>query len=84
MSDERLPSGSAPSTTGERPRAQVSYEGEDEFSDVSLSPLRRKRLNIRQLLKPLHPGERADVKVDELKSTNDHGIVGRLRKIFVK
>jgi hypothetical protein len=80
----KLPSGSSPSLPGARPRAQVSYEGEDEFSAMSLDPTRKDQLKTRQQLAPAAPGEKEHVKVDELKSTNDQGIVGLFRKIFAK
>ncbi|MFO0596613.1 MAG: hypothetical protein U0228_14955 [Myxococcaceae bacterium] len=80
----KLPSGSSSSESGGRPRAQVSYEGEDEFSAMSLDPSRKSQLKGKQQLAPAAPGEREQVKVDELKSTNDQGIVGLFRKIFAK
>ncbi len=80
----KLPSGSSPSLPGARPRAQVSYEGEDEFSAMSLDPNRKKQLKDKQQLAPKAPGEREIVKVDELKATNDQGIVALFRKIFAK
>ncbi len=80
----KLPSGSSPSIPGSRPRAQVSYEGEDEFSAMSLDPNRKVQLKTRQQLTPTSPGEKEEMKVDELKSTNDQGIVGLFRKIFAK
>ena len=80
----KLPSGSSPSLPGARPRAQVSYEGEDEFSAMSLDPTRKDQLKKKQELKPPPPGEREQVKVDELKPMNEQGIVGLFRKIFAK
>jgi hypothetical protein len=80
----KLPSGSSPSLPGARPRAQVSYEGEDEFSAMSLDPNRKQQLKDKQQLAPSGPGEKEQVKVDELKATNDQGIVGLFRKIFAK
>lgn len=80
----KLPSGSSPSLPGARPRAQVSYEGEDEFSTMSLDPNRKKQLKDKQQIAPSAPGEKEQVKVDELKATNDQGIVGLFRKIFSK
>ncbi|MFZ5443964.1 MAG: hypothetical protein ACOZQL_28430 [Myxococcota bacterium] len=80
----KLPSGSSPSLPGARPRAQVSYEGEDEFSAMSLDPQRKAQLKTKQQLAPPPPGETEQVKVDELKPTNDQGIVGLFRKIFAK
>lgn len=80
----KLPSGSSPSLPGARPRAQVSYEGEDEFSTMSLDPSRKNQLKKKQELTPANPGEREQVKVDELKPMNEQGIVGLFRKIFPK
>lgn len=80
----KLPSGSSPSLPGSRPRAQVSYEGEDEFSAMSLDPQRKAQLKEKQRLAPTAPGEKAQVSVDELKPVNDNGIVGLFRKIFAK
>lgn len=85
MAASKLPTGSTPSEPGDpRPRAQKSYEGEDEFSIMSLDPERRTALKGRQQLKPGAPGEREEVQVTQLRSTNDQGIVGFLRKIFAK
>ncbi len=84
-SKSHLPTGSTPSGPGDpRPRAQISYEGEDEFSTMSLDPDRRTALKARQNLKPGAPGEREEVQVTELRATNTQGIVGFLRKIFAK
>lgn len=80
----KLPSGSAPSLPGARPRAQVSYEGEDEFSAMSLDPDRKRQLKEKQQLTPAGPGEKVEVKVNQLKPVNDQGIVGLFRKIFAK
>lgn len=80
----KLPSGSSPSLPGARPRAQVSYEGEDEFSAMSLDPTRKAQLKKKQELQPPAPGEREQVKVDELKPMNEQGIIGLFRKIFAK
>lgn len=80
----KLPSGSSPSLPGARPRAQVSYEGEDEFSAMSLDPNRKAQLKEKNALAPPPPGEKEKVKVDELKPINDQGIVGLFRKIFAK
>lgn len=83
MSNAKLPTGSAASASG-RPRAQVSYEGEDEFSAMSLDPNRRQVVKSAKALAPPPPGEREEVKVDELKPHNEQGVVGFLRKIFAK
>lgn len=80
----KLPSGSSPSLPGARPRAQVSYEGEDEFSAMSLDPQRKDQLKDKQRLAPAAPGENTKVSVNELKPVNDNGIVGLFRKIFAK
>jgi len=84
MSGPKLPIGSASSAPGDRPRAQVAYEGEDEFSAMSLDPQRKSALKTKEKLDPKAPGEKASVKVDELKPMNDQGVVGFLRKIFAK
>lgn len=85
MANSKLPTGSAPSAPHDaRPRAQVAYEGEDEFSAMSLDPSRKKGLKQAEALAPGAPGTRKEVKVDELKSTNESGIVGLFRKIFAK
>lgn len=83
MSGPKLPIGSASGQDG-RPRAQVAYEGEDEFSAMSLDPQRKGVLKKKEALEPPPPGERNAVKVNELKPTNDQGVVGFLRKIFAK
>ena len=85
MAHQKFPTGSTPSEPGDpRPRAQVSYEGEDAFSTVSLNPERRAALKSKQSLNPGAPGDREEIQVSELKSTNDQGVVGFLRKIFAK
>jgi hypothetical protein len=84
MAIQQFPVGSAPSSPNDRPRAQVAYEGEDEFSAMSLDPDREKDLKAAQSLKPGAPGVRPEVKAHELKSTNDSGLLGLLRKIFPK
>ncbi len=81
----KVPSGSSPSAPADpRPRAQVSYEGEDEFSAQSLDPMRRKVMQSQEKLKPVEPGKKAEIKVSELKPTNEHGKLAFLRKIFSK
>ncbi len=77
-----LPSGSSSSDPSGRPRAQVSYEGEDEFSTMSLDPSRRDAMRIQKQLVPGAPGQRQEVQVTKLKPTNDNGVIGFLRKIF--
>ena len=83
MANQKLPTGSAAGQDG-RPRAQVAYEGEDEFSAMSLDPSRKKSAKQAEALAPGAPGQRKEVKVDELKSTNESGIVGLFRKIFAR
>lgn len=78
------PSGSSASAPGDRPRAQISYEGEDEFSMMSLDPSRKKIQQSQAKLAPIAPGAKTEVKVNELKSTNDSGMVGFFRKIFAR
>jgi cell division protein FtsN len=82
--DHKQPIGSSASVPGGRPRAQVSYEGEDEFSMMSLEPGRKEAAKAQDRLAPGRPGAREQVKVDQLKSTNDQGIVGLFRKIFAR
>lgn len=84
MSSTKLPVGSSSSSPGDRPRAQVAYEGEDEFSTMSLDPQRQRALQTKEQLAPKAPGEREDVKVDELKPVNDQGVVAFFRKIFAR
>lgn len=85
MANSKLPTGSGSSSPHDaRPRAQVAYEGEDEFSAMSLDPSRKKATKQAESLAPGAPGARKEVKVDELKATNDSGIVGLFRKIFAK
>jgi len=83
MAGPKLPIGSSAGADG-RPRAQVAYEGEDEFSAMSLDPQRKKALKTKEKLEPSAPGQREEVKVNELKPMNDQGVVGFLRKIFAK
>lgn len=73
------PAGSAPSGNDPRPRAQISYEGEDEFSLMSLEPTRRKKEEVD--LEPIEPGVKKDVKVDDLKPKGG-ALLGFIRKIF--
>jgi hypothetical protein len=84
MSGPKLPIGSSSSSPGDRPRAQVAYEGEDEFSAMSLDPQRKRALKTSDKLAPKPPGSQDKVKVDQLKATNDQGVVGFFRKIFAK
>jgi hypothetical protein len=74
------PAGSAPSSAADpRPRAQISYEGEDEFSLMSLEPTRRKREEVD--LEPIEPGVRKEVKVNDLKPKGGV-LAGFIKKIF--
>lgn len=73
------PAGGAPSGSDPRPRAQISYEGEDEFSLMSLEPRRRSREAVD--LEPVEPGVKKEVKVDDLKAKGG-GMLGFIRKIF--
>jgi hypothetical protein len=59
----------------------VSYEGEDEFSAMSLDPSRRRKAAVE--IEPSSPGSRPEVHVDELKPRK-RGMIGFLRKIFDK
>ncbi len=81
MAASKLPNGSAPSTPGGRPRAQVSYEGEDEFSTMSLDPSRSK---LKKKSAMVLPDNKERPSVNELKPVNDLGLVGLFRKIFPK
>jgi hypothetical protein len=62
----------------------VAYEGEDEFSMMSLDPSRRQVQKKKQGIAPNAPGQRDQVKVDELKATNEGGVLSLFRKIFAK
>ncbi len=85
MASPKQPTGSTPSGPNDpRPRAQVAFEGEDEFSVMSLGVERRTALKSKQALNPGAPGQREEIQVNELKSTNSQGVVGFLRKIFAK
>ncbi len=81
MASSKLPQGSSASQPGGRPRAQVSYEGDDEFSAMSLDPSRKKQLKEKAAIAP---DTNTKATIDELKPTNDQGIVGLFRKIFAK
>jgi hypothetical protein len=77
------PTGSSNSSpTDARPRAQVAYEGDDEFSVFSVEPERQEALEKHAKLH--RPGTSDKVVVDELKSVTDGGFFGRFRKIFAK
>jgi hypothetical protein len=75
------PSGSASSAAGDRPRAQISYEGEDEFSAMSLDPERRKKPAVD--LEPTNPGGQKGLKVDEMKPKKPT-LLGFWKSIFAK
>ncbi len=81
MAASKLPAGSSPSSPGEKPRAQVSYEGADEFSAMSLDPRRKKQLKTQE---KLITNEKEKPQPDELKRVNDQGVVTLFRKIFAK
>lgn len=51
---------------------------------MSLDPGRKQALKKRENLEPAAPGQKEQVKVNELKPMNDQGVVGFLRKIFAK
>jgi hypothetical protein len=78
----KMPSGSSSSDPGGRPRAQVAYEGEDEFSTMSLDPERKKAVQAHASLSPGRPGGRDEIHVNDLKSVNDTGVLGFFRRIF--
>ena len=73
------PAGGAPSGNDPRPRAQISYEGEDEFSMMSLDPNRRTKEAVD--LEPVEPGVKKEVKVSDLKPKGG-ALLGFIRKIF--
>ncbi len=85
MAGKNLTGSSSSAPEDPRPRAQVAYEGEDEFSTMSLDPNRKEIISNEEKLNPASPGGKREVKVDKLKSTNEaSGVVGFLRKIFAK
>ena len=75
------PIGGAAGADG-RLRAQVAYEGDDEFSTMSLDPNRRKKAAVD--LTPQDPGSTKDVQVDELHAVRKGGVINFFRKIFEK
>ena len=75
------PSGSTASKTGDRPRAQISYEGEDEFSLMSLNPERRQKPTLD--IEPSPPGASKEVKIDDLKPRKS-SLFGFVKAIFEK
>jgi hypothetical protein len=78
-----IPTGSSPSGSTGRPRAQVAYEGEDEFSVMSMEPSREEALKNHAALAG-KGGASEPVKVDELRPTNGRGVLGMLRRIFAR
>jgi hypothetical protein len=75
------PSGSTASKAGDRPRAQISYEGEDEFSAMSLDPERRRKPKLD--IEPSAPGASKEVKIDDLKPKKS-SLFGFVKAIFEK
>jgi len=77
------PTGSSKTKDG-RVRAQISYEGEDEFSSMSLEPERREKDATD--IDPLSPGNRKQVHVDEIKPQipKKKSMLTLFRKIFAK
>ncbi len=73
------PSGSTASKAGDRPRAQISYEGEDEFSSMSLDPERRRKPTLD--IEPSAPGASNEVKIDDLKPKKS-SLFGFVKAIF--
>lgn len=51
---------------------------------MSLDPSRRQVQKKKQGIAPNAPGQRDQVKVDELKATNEGGVLSLFRKIFAK
>lgn len=77
----KLPSGSAAAGIDGRARAQVAYEGADEFSAFSLDPRRKSQLKQKRALVP---DFKEAARVDELKHMNDQGVTSFFRKIFAR
>lgn len=73
------PTGNAASQPGGKPRAQVAYEGDDEFSTMSLDPTRRRKATVE--LEPLEPGVNAETYE---KPAEAKGFFGLVRKLFSK
>jgi hypothetical protein len=78
---QHKPTGSSKTADG-RARAQVSYEGDDEFSMMSTEPVRREKKAVE--LEPAAPGAREQVHIDEMKPKKKGNVVGFFRKIFAK
>lgn len=77
----KLPTGSAVSGTHGRVRAQIAYEGADEFSAFSLDPRRKVQLKQKRALVPDFTEA---ARVDELKRVNDQSVASFFRKIFAR
>ena len=73
------PTGGAASEPGGKPRAQVAYEGDDEFSTMSLDPKRRRKATVE--LEPMEPGVTAETYE---KAPEGKGFFGLVRKLFSK
>lgn len=84
MSPKQPTGSTASSPSDPRPRAQISYEGEDEFSTMSLDPSRKEANASQQKLAPVSAGEKAEVQIDKLKATNEQTLVSFFRRIFAK
>lgn len=77
----RLPSGSAAAGIDGRVRAQVAYEGADEFSAFSLDPRRKRQL---QQQRALVPDFTEKATVAPLKRMNEQGATSFFRRIFAR
>ncbi|MBX7101341.1 MAG: hypothetical protein K1X89_26725 [Myxococcaceae bacterium] len=72
------PAGHAASEPGGKLRAQVAYEGDDEFSMMSLAPVRRQKQKVE--LTALEPGVSTKEEYEE--APKDKGVFGLVRKFF--
>ncbi len=82
MAPPRKPQGGAPSSPHDsRPRAQVAYEGEDEFSLMSLDPTRKKKAPVE--IEDSNPLGKPLAVIDDLKPKKKN-VLGVLKKIFDK
>lgn len=77
----KLPSGSAAAGIDGRVRAQIAYEGADEFSAFSLDPRRKQQL---QQKRALVPDFTEKVTVAPLKRMNDQSSASFFRRIFAR
>lgn len=77
----KLPSGSAAADGSGRVRAQIAYEGADEFSAFSLDPRRKTQLQQKRALVPDFV-EKASVA--PLKRVNEPTTPGFFKKIFAR